>query len=723
MGRLSDADVYASQLLRCHHGYPLWIPRPYESLPELYRLTGTSLADVGRITPDGHFHFLFNALAPADNPVNERGVPDDFKPLVFDNRVLRDVDFHRPHKPIYTIGTKCYEMAADATAQIMGMPPEGGSGIELKFEDREGALLILPEGAARVDVESVIPFRQYAHRHCESWYRFAESRGIEVENGSLYFVTGYDKTSSWENAVFSNSSRAASVSLKLTSGIGPGGKLQLSQASNRITPVTTGCSSPNCRMNQSQSSSSSSTRSNGSDESSHSRSSRVAWPNFTSPSNSNRNDSSRQRGRVVAYSDSGFAISEDDLGVDHSSDSICDNKDDEFGGPTSLHHPSNILNDYLLEQIPDCKVAITHDNDWCQLLEECDSGMSLDDELIAKAMSKYDIVTEGGCAFFERPTVPTISTSNPSKSNVRLQADEQSKDPESSVMNEGTSNTPSDIVPIMTSQQNSSSNESGNHHPTRNPMVCTNCKARKIKCESNREFPNRPCQRCANGKLRCEYVVISHPPPPPTTSQNSHHRNSSTSSASFTANPYTRAPNAPPVPSALRYSPLSLTSSASLTAKSPHTLAPNVPHVPSILRYSPLSYTSTSRSPRPDMDYSSRTQSPYPTSIVSPRFSYASRETSSPAFYDAYYSSGSNHDPTTTGMSAMSHVESNMDIDFDSSSTIPRNPPHSFPVGMEYSGQYLDQSYLDWGSNVPPQNNLSQEPYFPRYAVSTSRPS
>ncbi|KAF5368935.1 hypothetical protein D9758_002910 [Tetrapyrgos nigripes] len=228
----------------------------------------------------------------------------------------------------------------------------------------------------------------------------------------------------------------------------------------------------------------------------------------------------------------------------------------------------------------------------------------------------------------------------------------------------------------MTSQQNSSSKKSGNHHHTRNPMACTNCRARKIKCESNRQFPDRPCQRCTTRKLRCEYVAISHPPP--TNDQNSHHRTSSTSSAS-------------------------------LTGKHPHTHAPSAPPVPST-RYSPLSYTSTPRSPRPDMDCGFRTQSPYPTSIVSPRFSYPSRETSSPAF-DAYYSAGSNHDPTAIGMSAMSHV-SNMDIGFNSSSTIPRNAPHSFPDGMEYSG-YLDQSSLDWGNNVPLQNNLSQEHYFP----------
>ncbi|KAK7445109.1 SCF ubiquitin ligase complex subunit cdc4 [Stygiomarasmius scandens] len=252
MRTLSAAEIYALSLLHCHHGYPLWKPKPYDSLPETYRRTGTNLGDVGRVTQDGHFHFLFNALVPADDPINRSGVPRNFEPLTFDaNHVLECINYHEPGAPIYTVGTKRHDFAVDATTQIAGTPAEGSGGIELKFEETAGAVLLLPEGATRVDVETIIPFRQYAHTHCEEWYRFAEARGIEVENGSLYFVTGFDKTSSWENAAFSNPTRAASVSLKVVSGIGPGGRIQASQSANLVTPITRGHSPPNCGMNQS----------------------------------------------------------------------------------------------------------------------------------------------------------------------------------------------------------------------------------------------------------------------------------------------------------------------------------------------------------------------------------------------------------------------------------------------------------------------------------------
>ncbi|KAE9382618.1 hypothetical protein BT96DRAFT_1050734, partial [Gymnopus androsaceus JB14] len=35
-----------------------------------------------------------------------------------------------------------------------------------------------------------------------------------------------------------------------------------------------------------------------------------------------------------------------------------------------MYHPSNIINDYILEKCPKADVAITHDNDWCSILNE-----------------------------------------------------------------------------------------------------------------------------------------------------------------------------------------------------------------------------------------------------------------------------------------------------------------------------------------------------------------
>ena len=43
-------------------GYPLYIPTPPEGLPESHRENGVRVGDVGVITANGAFHFLFNVF-------------------------------------------------------------------------------------------------------------------------------------------------------------------------------------------------------------------------------------------------------------------------------------------------------------------------------------------------------------------------------------------------------------------------------------------------------------------------------------------------------------------------------------------------------------------------------------------------------------------------------------------------------------------------------------
>jgi hypothetical protein len=43
-------------------GYPLYMPTPPEGLPASHRENGIRVGDVGVITANGAFHFLFNAF-------------------------------------------------------------------------------------------------------------------------------------------------------------------------------------------------------------------------------------------------------------------------------------------------------------------------------------------------------------------------------------------------------------------------------------------------------------------------------------------------------------------------------------------------------------------------------------------------------------------------------------------------------------------------------------
>jgi hypothetical protein len=79
---------------------------------------------------------------------------------------------------------------------------------------KEGAVLALPDGASAIDLRPTDRLKEYALKHAASWYEFVNGtlrRG--VPNGSLYFVTGCDKTSSWGVASFSNTSTEGEISL------------------------------------------------------------------------------------------------------------------------------------------------------------------------------------------------------------------------------------------------------------------------------------------------------------------------------------------------------------------------------------------------------------------------------------------------------------------------------------------------------------------------------
>jgi hypothetical protein len=91
--RLSDADLYARELFPKKHGYPLWMPEPYTNV-DAVRAVGVSIGDVGYVTEDGAFQFLFNVRVGADHPVNQFGVPNGFEPIDVPERDVVSSRFH-----------------------------------------------------------------------------------------------------------------------------------------------------------------------------------------------------------------------------------------------------------------------------------------------------------------------------------------------------------------------------------------------------------------------------------------------------------------------------------------------------------------------------------------------------------------------------------------------------------------------------------------------------
>jgi hypothetical protein len=77
----SESEIYCNQLVRRKRGFPLYVPGPQPNRPAEYQKTGVSIGDVGRITEEGIFDFFFNIYLPADHPINNNNVPENFAPL------------------------------------------------------------------------------------------------------------------------------------------------------------------------------------------------------------------------------------------------------------------------------------------------------------------------------------------------------------------------------------------------------------------------------------------------------------------------------------------------------------------------------------------------------------------------------------------------------------------------------------------------------------------
>ncbi|KAL0063001.1 hypothetical protein AAF712_010132 [Marasmius tenuissimus] len=241
------------------------------------------------------------------------------------------------------------------------------------------------DGADRTDASNKSAFSEYAFRHGESWYRFAnETLGREASNGELYLITGFDKSNSWENAVIYNRSNANSYTLAFTTaGLGPEGRLKLSKTTSNGSSLSHRCSSDETFHNQSlfirgfrisvrqgvRARFGSRTKVvstykapqgeildtlggipfGGSCGSSGSVASSSRYPAAGSPP-MNDTSSSDSSGPWDGESDTSW--------------------EEDFIPESNIHHPLVAINDYILKSREDATLVVTHDDDWISLLDD-----------------------------------------------------------------------------------------------------------------------------------------------------------------------------------------------------------------------------------------------------------------------------------------------------------------------------------------------------------------
>lgn len=80
--------------------------------------------------------------------------------------------------------------------------------VEFKTSAREGAVLVLPTGAAREEFVEPSRIYPYIKEHAASWYQFYNGNNdsiaydLAAANGTLWVVTGVDRVNSWSTATF-----------------------------------------------------------------------------------------------------------------------------------------------------------------------------------------------------------------------------------------------------------------------------------------------------------------------------------------------------------------------------------------------------------------------------------------------------------------------------------------------------------------------------------------
>ena len=194
------------------------------ALPIPYRAQGVRVGDVGILTENGGFDFLFNICVPRDDPINPVELPDNFVPIFPSVNPTHIRKFAEFSPGSYLASSSVAESQTGEQSSyvlvyfgfllhpLINIP----SGLTFQSSASEGAILTMPEGACSEDLRNPSRFRQYIASHAEDWYKFLKSPwGCEVQNGDLHVVVGCDKTTSWGMATFANSSLSQDTSFWL----------------------------------------------------------------------------------------------------------------------------------------------------------------------------------------------------------------------------------------------------------------------------------------------------------------------------------------------------------------------------------------------------------------------------------------------------------------------------------------------------------------------------
>ncbi|KAG7441798.1 uncharacterized protein BT62DRAFT_907383, partial [Guyanagaster necrorhizus] len=196
--------LYTKALIHKGHGYPFWYPEPDCSAPDEFIRTGIQPGDVGIRNDSGGFDFLFNIFKNAEHPINHGRVPPDFVPL-------NPSSIQRRTGSYTTVIASEHASYSEISAGI------SANALSRSVDDwASAAVLCLPNSATSYDILNKGAIKVYAEKYALSWYNYIndpDSLGREALQGTLYVITGCDKTTTWGAAVIGMAASSLNGSL------------------------------------------------------------------------------------------------------------------------------------------------------------------------------------------------------------------------------------------------------------------------------------------------------------------------------------------------------------------------------------------------------------------------------------------------------------------------------------------------------------------------------
>ncbi|KAJ7734062.1 hypothetical protein B0H16DRAFT_1695911 [Mycena metata] len=404
---MSDIDAYIKSLLVKGYGYPLWSPEPTDE-PTEYRQHGVRVGDVGILTDQGAFDYLFTIVAERNDSRNSMLMDpmianDAFTPLHVRPHGIRRQDAFDRHHCISTesISKSHFDVSAHVT------PPGVGtlsSGMKIASSSEGGVALLLPNGASSWHYVLLDGFRTHVRSHGLGLLKLME----KLDGPStLYLITGCHKSSAWGITLSVQHSETTDVSIEFLAHEIAGGKLQYSwEESSTFKSSHAG---PRARPKREKSNE---------NQCIFIRGIKIAKRGtpiikYLKPISVKAVDGSRDVKSAIRENRSETSPSSGGSSSDRTQSSSGGGANEadsalsleDIGGTSMPYHPSTAIIEYLFKEAPNAELAIVDDEEWMSILlpsGEADEFPE-DKEIVRRVLEKYNIRQLGQCVFLEMP--------------------------------------------------------------------------------------------------------------------------------------------------------------------------------------------------------------------------------------------------------------------------------------------------------------------------------